>query len=190
VYVSGEVTLRRIHFKNGQATAYAGAIYNNGEVLALESCVFSGNRIESVYTTGDYAALTVRGCTFYDNNSPGFGGAIRVNSGTLTLTGNLFYGNTTAVRGPVVYRQAGTVTSGGYNVCDVAIGTGSDQSGFTAATGDATFAELGITGAPFDATFAPAPELGIIPSAPQDFPAVDFYGAPRTFPGAPGAVQQ
>jgi hypothetical protein len=53
-----------------------------------------------------------------------------------------------------------------------------------------TLTVLGISGDPFDTdTFEPVDGLGsVIPSAPANFPATDFYGNERTFPGAPGAV--
>jgi predicted outer membrane repeat protein len=194
------VTLRRIRFKDGQAASYGGAIYNNGKTLALESCIFSGNQTVNtdglggaVYTAGDSARLTIQACTFFRNSAGYRGGAIYVSGGMLALTGNLFYGNATpASTGPVVFRVSGSISSGGYNVCDVDIGTAGNKSGWVARTGDATFAALGIAGDPFDtATFVPVSGLGgVIQSAPQDFPAVDFNGAARTFPGAPGAVKQ
>jgi hypothetical protein len=78
-----------------------------------------------------------------------------------------------------------------YNVVDAAYGTGTDQAGWAAGTGDRTFTDLGVTGDPFDTTtFVPVAGLSsVLPSAPPDFPATDFYGANRTFPGAPGAVK-
>ena len=88
---------------------------------------------------------------------------------------------------PVV---AGTVTSGGYNVVDVALGTAG--AGWEAAATDKTFATLGISDVPFDTTtFAPVAGLGsVVPSlSVDDFPATDFYGAARTWPGAARAVK-
>jgi hypothetical protein len=88
------------------------------------------------------------------------------------------------------YSNQGTV-SASYNVVDAAFGTGDTQAGWTAGTGDTTFTALGITGDPFDtATFAPVSGLSnVLPATtPEDFPLTDFYGATRTFPGAPGAV--
>jgi hypothetical protein len=54
-----------------------------------------------------------------------------------------------------------------------------------------TFTALGISGVPFDTTtFAPVSGLqNVLPSAPEGFPATDFNGATRDFPGAPGAVK-
>jgi hypothetical protein len=88
---------------------------------------------------------------------------------------------------------SGNISSGGYNVCDVAIVANAPYSGFAPGPGDTTFADLGIGGVPFDTTtFAPVSGLeGVIPSpAPDGFPVTDFNGATRTFPGAPGAVKQ
>jgi hypothetical protein len=117
---------------------------------------------------------------------------VYVYSGTVTLTGNLFYGNTATNSGTVVYRYSGTVTSGGYNVVDVALGTSASQSGFAAATGDTIFSALSISGVPVSpTTFNPVSGLrSVLPAPPPaGFPAVDFYGNTRTFPGAPGAVR-
>jgi hypothetical protein len=103
----------------------------------------------------------------------------------------LFYGNTAGSSYPVVYDSANTVTSIGYNTVDVPMGTGTNQSGWNAVTGDTTFSNLGISGMPFDVnTFNPVSSLrSRIPSAPANFPLTDFYGNYRTYPGAPGAVQ-
>jgi hypothetical protein len=111
---------------------------------------------------------------------------------TLTLTGNLFYENSAASH--VVYLDNATIIAS-YNVVDVSFGTGSAQSGWTAGTGDTTFDALSITGDPFDTTsFVPVGALqspGVLPGTrPADFPATDFYGNSRTFPGAPGAVDR
>ena len=57
--------------------------------------------------------------------------------------------------------------------------------------GDTTFTTLGISGNPFDTdTFVPlSSALNVVPSSLADFPATDFYGNPRIWPGAPGAVK-
>jgi hypothetical protein len=192
------VNISRVHFKNGRATSNGAAVYNYGETVNLESCIFSGNQASDSYAYGgaiyNAGTMNIKGCTFYNNSSAYRGGAIYNTSGTLTLTGNLFYGNTAAFNGgPVVYRSSGTVTSNGYNVVNVALGTGTAQSGWTAGTGDTTFSALSISGEPFNTTtFAPVTGLNsVMPSsAPEGFPAVDFNGAARTWPGAPGAVKQ
>jgi hypothetical protein len=107
---------------------------------------------------------------------------------TLTLTGNIFYGNST----DVVNKSNGTIIAS-YNVVDAAFGTGTTQAGWDAGTGDTTFGDLSISGDPFDlTTFFPVSGLqspGVLPSALPGFPATDFYGETRTFPGAPGAVR-
>jgi predicted outer membrane repeat protein len=191
-YNSG-VTIRQVHFKNGLATNYGGAIRNVG-TLTLESCIFSGNQVTgnggAIYSE---SPLTIRGCTFYNNtvtDSSG-GGALYFNgsNAALTLTGNLFYGNS-APDYPVARIVAGDVIPS-YNVVDADYGTASDQAGWDAGTGDTTYADLGITGDPFDTTtFVPVAALeSVIPSSPEDFPVTDFYGDTRTFPGAPGAVK-
>jgi hypothetical protein len=218
----GEVTIRRVHFKNGLATGYGAAIRNGGN-LTLESCIFSGNSTPytSIGTRGGaiYSSnvLTIRGCTFYNNNAGNYSGSLSLSyafgggavcfvgfSENLTLEGNLFYENT-ASDFPVlrIYDVAKIIAASSnsavsYNVVDTDFGVEYWSSGhysgagWTAGTGDSTLAALGIDGAPLDpATFAPVSALGnVLPSTrPADFPLMDFYGVERSFPGAPGAVR-
>jgi hypothetical protein len=199
------VSISRVWFKDGRATDWGGAICNNAGNLTLESCIFSGNQPGSS-SGGNGGAIvnngtmTVKGCTFYDNRTNGFGGAIfnNSNSVTLSLTGNLFYGNTASNinSSHVVYRSGGTVISGGYNVADGTLVT-NPQSGYVPGTGDTTFSALGIAGAPFvdavNGDFTPDAGLrvpGVMPASPiAGFPAADFKGVNRDWPGAAGAVK-
>jgi hypothetical protein len=199
------VTIRRIHFKGGSATNYGGAVRGQG-TLTLESCIFSAN--ESAGSGGGAVTssgnLTIRGCTFYNNTGTGTNAAGAVyysstsNSYTLTLEGNLFYGNTSEANYPVLRKSnANSILAASYNVVDADFMASPGLStvntcGWSAETGDKTLTTLGITGAPFDTTtFVPVSGLGsVISSAPTNFPATDFNGATRTFPGAPGAVKQ
>jgi predicted outer membrane repeat protein len=194
-----EVLIRRVHFKDSRTTGSGGAIYTDG-ILTLESCIFSGNQVTSgnggAITSGNNT-LTIRGCTFYGNTASSSVGAvyfISMVTKTLTLTGNLFYGNTAPSK-PVVsissYDPLPPFKVISYNVVDRSFGTGDTQAGWDAGTGDTTFTALGISGTPVNTTsFVPVTELsGVLPSAPAGFPATDFYGATRTFPGAPGAVK-
>jgi hypothetical protein len=79
-----EVAIRRIHFKDGLSSSYGAAINSSAGFLALESCVFSGNKVSAanswggaVYFGGTVSTtLNVLGCTFYNNTSGGYGGAI------------------------------------------------------------------------------------------------------------------
>jgi predicted outer membrane repeat protein len=198
MWISGTVTIRGIHFKDGRASTNGAAIrIDDGGDLTLESCIFSGNQTSSllayggaIYTRGN---LNVKGCTFCENDSVYQGGAIYAPFDvTITLTGNLFYGNT-AERSLILYHSSffGATVISTYNVVDVIYGLGDGNAGWTAGTGDSTFTELGISGNPLNtATFAPVPGLGsVIPAPPEGFPATDFYGNQRTFPGAPGAVR-
>jgi predicted outer membrane repeat protein len=188
-YNAGEVTVRGIHFKDGLASNYGGAIRNDGILLTLESCIFSGNTCSAnggaIYT---WRELIIRGCTFYRNTS-NKGGAVYFDNTeyTLTLTGNVFYENTAGSYPVVCFQNRYSAhTNASYNVVDV-----DSEWGWAAGTGDTTFATLSITGDPFDTTtFVPVSGLlNVLPAiAPADFPLTDFYGAARTFPGAPGAV--
>jgi len=197
-----DVNIERVHFKLGKEMTGGvyggGAIYTEGS-LKVESCIFSMNQATNggaISTRPSVSnvpagATTVRGCTFY-NNSATNGTAINHASGTLFLTGNLFFKN--IATGNVVNKTgSATVTSYGYNIVDVDLGTGTNQSGFNDAK-DTTFAAKGvnISGAnmPFvDTTnFKPVAGLdGIINPFPSGFPTTDFSGATRTH-GAPGAV--
>jgi predicted outer membrane repeat protein len=173
----------------------------------VESCIFSNNRTTSsggaIYSNSGNT-LTVRGSTFYDNRASGTlanGGAIYA-LGNLNLTGNVFYDNTApnVLTPSVIYHSTlfgGTVTSGGFNVVDMTMGTGTGQAGFDAHSSDRTLATLlgSNNTSPFVSwllgDFTPVAGLNaVITSAPADFPVTDFKGAARTFPGAPGAIKQ
>jgi hypothetical protein len=176
------VKFSRVHFKDGRANGGA-AILNWGSIVYLESCVFSGNTnpnssggalMQSQLSGRGPGTLVVKGCTFYNNSADSGSGAVSVLSGTATLTGNLFYGNTA----PAVYASGGTVTSGGYNVVDAVLGTGTTQSGFAPATGDRAAAGQPISLAADDylRPFPTGDAANVIPTLPADYPTVDFYG--------------
>ncbi|MCL2067904.1 MAG: hypothetical protein FWG99_10615 [Treponema sp.] len=198
------VIISRIHFKDGLASGYSGAINNSGD-LTLESCIFSGNKTTSGAAEGgaifNSGTLIVSGCTFHNNNTGSFGGGAIYNYyfADLVLTGNLFYGNTAVDDDgdsyfPVVRDRNYGVFSNGYNVVDWPSGTGPNDCGWVFDTDDRTFegappAGLGITGDPFNTTtFVPVAGLGnFITSPPAGFPTTDFEGKTR-INGTPGAV--
>jgi predicted outer membrane repeat protein len=185
-----EAKISRVHFKNGRA-AQGGAIMNGG-ILTLESCIFSGNQ-----GTGGGGAihtqntLTIRGCTFYGNTA-NRGGAVDtlywlapgLPEYILTLTGNLFYGNTAFSYDPVV---SGIPDSASYNVVDLELGTGDNQSGWEPATGDTQVTALPISPKTFR-LLSGSGALGVIDTLPPDYPTLDFYGNPIS--NAAGAVQE
>jgi hypothetical protein len=186
--IVAEVTIRRVHFKDGKTTGNGGAVSNNG-ILALESCIFSGNSARYGGAIYNYHSLNVKGCTFYGNNADA-GGAI-LNNTVLMLAGNIFYENT-ASSYPVVYHYygGGGVISGGYNVADKTSGTNSGDSGWNFATGDTG----GVTVLPFSPkSFKPISGRsaeGVITAIPGEYPAEDFYGtAMTTAPLPTGAVR-
>jgi predicted outer membrane repeat protein len=170
----------------------------------LESCIFSGN--QTIYSAGNDGGgaiynsnggnLVVKGCTFYKNSSAKFGGAILAGgnssiSTTVLLTGNLFYGNTAASFGPVVYKLSsttGSIVSTGYNVVDVTLGTGTDQSGFSASNNIGNIISLPISPVSFR-PFAGGGATNVITTLPAGYPTVDFYGNPISNGAASGAVQ-
>jgi len=193
------VTIRRVHFRGGRATTWGAAIRHSGGTLVLESCIFSDNLTQGIASNTQGGAISsmagtliVRGSTFLRNRieaPSGGGGAIAVNQGTLILAGNLFHGNTGMLR-PVVgtFGISPTVTSAGFNVVDVPLGTGNNQSGWIAGTGDSFVADIPVS--PVSFRLLPGSgAAGVIPSRPAEYPTVDFFGNDITFPAAAGAVQ-
>ena len=192
------MAIRQVHFKGGKTDGKGGAISVSGGDLTLESCIFSDNSASrgSVINHEGYGILKISGCTFYKNSSNAvFSDS---NSFNFYLFGNLFYDNPS----PII-SYSGTLYGGTfYNVIDIPYGTGNGQSGWvwTDTSSDTTFnLPDGLyidDDPPFNQeTFVPvsAPALRIIPtkdSWPQgfDFPATDFYGKDRVWPGVPGAV--
>jgi predicted outer membrane repeat protein len=189
-----EVVIRGVLFtKEGSDPGKMGRAVDNAGKLTLESCIFDGNYVSgdiiggAVWSSGD---LTIRGCTFYNNKAEDGGRAVHFEGNSLTLTGNLFYYAISDNKGTPMVNPNVSVTSS-YNVANKTFGTGNDQTGFAGGTGNTTLSALGISDPPFDATsFVPVSGLkNVILTKPVDFPATDFYGTVRTFPGAPGAVQ-
>jgi len=196
------VNISRVHFKGGNNSgastdAGGGAIcnYSKGS-LALESCIFSLNnsaRGGAIFNE-DNASAFVRGCTFYNNTATDSGGVIYHNTGTLTIQGNIFFMNDAAVSGPIVFKAdpKGTITSQGYNLSDVTIGTGTNESGWEAGTVDTTISSSGSLFAGADEgdfSLFENEDIIIMPSRPIGFPDKDFNGDTREYPGAPGAVK-
>ncbi|MCL2127497.1 MAG: right-handed parallel beta-helix repeat-containing protein, partial [Treponema sp.] len=198
------VTMRGTHFTGGSTEGNGGAVSVFGD-LTLQSCIFSGNSADNdggaVYVSGQ-SYVRIAGCTFYNNSAGSAGGAVCFNAvystNQLILTGNLFYGNTA---GQCTVNILWGTLSPSYNVVDLDYGTANGQIGWAADPTDNLFYHslgggLGITDdPPFDPeTFAPVAGLeDVMPD--QDtvstyviFPATDFYGNERTWPGAPGAV--
>ena len=195
LFVNGSgttVTINRVHFKDGRA-ANNGAAINNGGNLTLESCIVSGGQTNGASASGgavyNGGVMNVKGCTFYGNS--GYRGGVIYNNGTsaaLTLQGSLFYGNTASNAGPIVYRNSGTVTSGGYNAVDVALGTGTGQSGWSGAATDKLISIIPVYPVNFR-LLSGSGAAGVITSLPAGYPSVDFYGDAIIQPAAAGAVQ-
>ena len=192
------VTISRVHFKNGRASHYGAAIRNRG-ILTLDSCIFSGNEVSggstlareggAIYNSNS-GAMIVRGCTFYNNkvtntisSADGHGAAIYNDTGSLTLTGNLFYGNHAKSGSHVVYRNGGTVISDGFNVYDNSLFVSNPQ-GFTAHGTDRSLLSNPLIATDESDTATYLRPLGITGGAmnavtssrPIGYPTVDFYG--------------
>jgi predicted outer membrane repeat protein len=187
------VTVRRIHFKDGVATNYGGAIYSSG-TLTLESCIFSGNRVIRTDAYGFGGAvefstsgglLTIRGCTFYGNTARN-GGAISMGSGNMTMTGNLLYGNISAESGVV---SAGNTPIYSYNVVDAPFGIGTGKSGWNAGTGDIYSTTWPVSLKTFKVLYGEPAATNLPSVLPSGYPTTDFYGQPISGGGAAGAVQ-
>ena len=156
------LTINRVHFRNGRSTNSGSAIRNHG-TLTLNSCIFSGNETNGENTDGthggairneNYAALTVIGCTFYNNKviqtgsgDPARGAAIYNTGRSLTITGNIFYGNNSYSNDSHIIYGNTNLISGGHNIVDRALGTGRYEAGFNVPdSSDATTADWGLTG--------------------------------------------
>jgi hypothetical protein len=78
----------------------------------------------------------------------------------------------------------GTASSGGYNVSDMASGTGSTGSGWTFAAGDTQVTMLPIISAtsfkPITGSAGEAVRIVPVSTLPAGFPATDFYGNTRS----------
>lgn len=199
---SKNITINRVHFTGG-AAIQGGAIHSSYTNLTLESCIFSNNAgkySQYAYPSDGGGAiffigysdtqLFVRGCTFYNNTAVTNGGAIYLRYGSIELTGNLFYANTSSNDWNILYSDSvyNTKTCS-YNAVDVNFGTANSttQCGWVQGTGDRTFSELNCGNNPFNTdTFAPNQNLrNIVPlNLTSPFPATDFNGDDRDWPGA------
>jgi len=176
--ITGDVTIRRIHFKDGRNdTKTGGAIYcDTSQSVFVESCIFSGNTAGSggAIFKSSYGTMTVKGCTFYQNSATNFGGAIQ-NSGSLTLTGNLFYENY-AEYNPVIANSGASISlnSNGYNVV-----FNQSDTGLLAADGCIDY-QLSSNNLPFSPkTFRLLGNSGAAANIPNDIIGkTDFYGEP------------
>ncbi|GBU27174.1 hypothetical protein R84B8_00699 [Treponema sp. R8-4-B8] len=216
IFVYGNLNVESCIFSYNKA-ARGGAIFirdNPGSTL-------------DIGPTALKASATIKGCTFYANEAiasttanqgstswsstsdDGIGGAIFNNKGIITFGGNLYYKNIALTGRPgnllqnVAGTTAGDINNLGYNLVDIAYGTGNNQAGWMGdpTKGDKTLEDIDILpaedGDPIDVdgstpTFKPVTKVRNIitsPTAITTFPPVDFNGETRDFPGAPGAVK-
>lgn len=85
-----------------------GAVFNNQGFMIITNSTFSNNTSVSVTATGGggavknhgYGTLKVLNCTFYNNHSASYGGAIATFSGgACYISNNIFVGNTAGMAG-------------------------------------------------------------------------------------------
>jgi len=143
---SSTATIRRVHFSQTQPIF---VLWNEGD-LDLESCVFSNNVSQYSTIVSSGGTMSIKGSTFYENSGES-SGVIRMEGGSVTFTGNLFYGNTSTgpYNCPIVIDYSGTITSGGYNVVDVPLGTDFGQSGWVGHSTDKVISNMPIAPASF-----------------------------------------
>ena len=185
---SGDVTIRRLCFKDGEADVCGGAICKDTGTLTLESCIFSGNRVNNTGSNNGggaiyngFGSLILMGCTLIYNSSGLNGGAIQDNGvlgDRLVLIGNLFYGNTIdSGTAPVILKINDTVTSYGQNVVDAPYGAGTNQAGWLF-NGD--MQENRLTVSPVSFRWLSGRKPANIQTNPSTFgyvyPDTDFYG--------------
>ncbi len=100
----GIATLRSLSLVNGGSSSFSnngGALRNDGGILTLERCTFSGNSAQSggaifSSTNSDFTASStqITQCTFSGNTASDLGGAIRNQNGRTTLRHCTLSGNT------------------------------------------------------------------------------------------------
>ena len=112
---SGDLTINQSTLQNGRASAPGGGgVYNNGGMLTVTHCIFSGNSGSSWSGGGinNSGTATVTNSTFSGNSAAGGSGIS--NSGTLTVTNSTFHNNSTSGSGGGILNNPGgmlTVTN-------------------------------------------------------------------------------
>ena len=109
INAAGNLTLRKLTFKNGNGTGaadsgFGGAIYNVG-TATVQLCTFErnlGSNYGGAIYNGIASTLTVDRSTFTVNSTTLYGGAI-ANSGVFTLLASTFQGNTSTYQGGAIY---------------------------------------------------------------------------------------
>jgi predicted outer membrane repeat protein len=204
--------IRRLHFTGGRTYGSGGAIATSG-YLTLESCIFTDNRagVGALAASGgaiislEGSKTTIKACTFYNNCTEagiGSGGAFAIEnilgkaSSNVYLTGNVFFGNTTPTGVSKITSGEDAIKSYGYNVSDLGDGTlayqydrdGLWKSGYDFVEGDV--GEIAFPISPVNLKPLNGGAAGRLPaSLGDDYPVLDFYGAPIRGGGAAGAVQ-
>ncbi|MDR1371576.1 MAG: Ig-like domain-containing protein [Dysgonamonadaceae bacterium] len=182
------VVIERLWF-DGFADGNGGAIFTNGTLFTIKSCIFTNNGHRSGGVSDHGGAIasmwngnngTVLGCTFINNAANVAGRAVFTHSGIATAIGNVFYDNKGSADN--VISGAGSIQPEGatYNVID---GNG------TLPNNDATV--VTISANPFTEDYAPATDdIKILPSTlPEGYPEFDFYGNAIEGGGYAGAAQ-
>ena len=94
VLSNATVTFNHLTLKDNTANCTGGAMINRGN-LTLNNCTFSNNRTYdyggAIYS--EVGTLIVKNCVFNNNYAPSAGGGIFNNKGKLTVTNSSFSGN-------------------------------------------------------------------------------------------------
>jgi predicted outer membrane repeat protein len=204
----GNSHIRRLHFNGAETTGNGGAVSAGSDVI-LESCIFSDNSCATTNMTDGGGAIyssahiSVLGCTFYNNTTGGYGGAIFMTSfgglRRLALTGNIFWGNSSThnyAANHVVYAYIKSETSieivsSGFNVSD-RTGVGdlsAGDSGWAFTSSDKKASRLPVSFVSFR-PLGDGDAINVITDKPLGYPDLDFYGEPiPSTGGAAGAAQ-
>jgi hypothetical protein len=186
----GNLTVRRIHFKNAQSSGNAsvgGAITvasSTSGKLTLHSCIFNSNKngYGSAVLVGNNTQAYINGCTFY-NNEHHF--ILFRNGSRTTLAGNIFIGNNS---NEGVLNESNNTVNNGYNVFygfnsnktfyDKDITLSSDVTASSAPVNTTTFEPLNS-------------QTKIVPAGLSGFPTIDFRGTDREpYPTYAGAINK
>ncbi len=135
---TGDLTVTGCTISNNSANQgqnYGGGIYWYNGTVNITNTTFSGNSASYGGAISDGSAaytMNINACTIVNNSASTQGGGILLRNATANIKNTILASNTCAT-GANYYSDGGTLTSQGYNLCDVALtaftGTGDIQNG-------------------------------------------------------------